>query len=48
MGFGLWLFIITFAGTLLVQLWLKRTYGRYARVANASAPLSPEALATRA
>lgn len=36
MGFGLWLFIITFAGTLLVQLWLKRTYGRYARVANAS------------
>ncbi len=36
MGFGLWLFLITFAGTLLVQLWLKRTYGRYAQVANAS------------
>jgi Zn-dependent membrane protease YugP len=36
MGFGLWLFIITFAGTLLVQLWLKSTYGRFARVPNTS------------
>lgn len=30
------LFIITFAGTLLVQMWLKSTYGRWMKVANAS------------
>ena len=36
MGFGLGLFIITLVGTLAVQFWLKRTYGRYARVANTS------------
>ncbi|MDQ3458571.1 MAG: zinc metallopeptidase [Deinococcota bacterium] len=36
MGFGLILFIVTFAGTLLVQMWLKSTYGKWSRVQNAS------------
>jgi uncharacterized protein len=33
---GILLFVVTLAATLLVQLWLKRTYGRWSRVENTS------------
>lgn len=36
MSLGILLFVVTFGGTLLVQMWLKSTYGRWSKVANAS------------
>jgi uncharacterized protein len=33
---GLLLFIITFIGVMLVQMWLKSTYGKWSKVQNAS------------
>ncbi len=35
-GTGIILFIVVLGGTLLVQLWLKSTYSRWSKVANAS------------